>query len=194
MVETHNHGASSEGKRVHQLNLIAHPATPPSDPAFTVWASIDHAASLAAIATTNIWFGISAPAGRFRIAAPAEPERRDELWRTTCFEAFIRPLGRDGYTEWNFAPSGHWACYEFSTYRQGMVEAEVDKPPYIRTEDNLTWWTAGATITLAADVNWELGLSAVLEEQDGTKSYWALAHPSIEPDFHDPGCFTARLP
>ena len=24
---------------------------------------------------------------------------------------------------------------------------------------------------------WQLGLSAVLEEKDGTKSYWALAHP-----------------
>ena len=35
---------------------------------------------------------------------------------------------------------------------------------------------------------------AVIEEKDGTKSYWALAHPSPEPDFHNPGCFAARLP
>jgi hypothetical protein len=35
-----------------------------------------------------------------------------------------------------------------------------------------------------------LGLSAVLEEQDGTKSYWALAHPpGGKPDFHHPDCF-----
>ena len=37
-------------------------------------------------------------------------------------------------------------------------------------------------------------LSAVLEEKDGTKSYWALAHGGDKPDFHDPGCFVARLP
>src|SRR5688572_2920766 len=129
-VETRNHGASRRGTRVHQLNLIAHPATPPSDPPFKVWASVDHAASLAAVATTNIWFGISAPASRFRIPASVEPERGDQLWRTTCFEAFVRPLGADGYTEWNFAPSGQWACYEFSAYREGMVAAEVDNPPY----------------------------------------------------------------
>ncbi len=179
---------------MHQLNLVAHPATPPASPAFKVWASVDHASSLAAVATTNIWFGISAPVSRFVLPPPAEPERADQLWRTTCFEAFVRPLGEEAYAEWNFAPSGQWASYRFSAYREGMADADVDNPPYIRIEDNMTWWTLGATITLAADVNWELGLSAVLEEQDGTKSYWALAHPAPEPDFHNPGCFTARLP
>ena len=34
----------------------------------------------------------------------------------------------------------------------------------------------------------------VLEEADGTKSYWALAHPDADkPDFHDAVCFAARL-
>jgi hypothetical protein len=61
-------------------------------------------------------------------------------------------------------------------------------------EDNFTWWTVGATIAVEADAQWELGLSAVLEEKDGTKTYWALAHPSEKPDFHAPGCFVARLP
>ena len=67
-------------------------------------------------------------------------------------------------------------------------------PPYIRVEDNFTWWALGATIALPSDENWDLGLSAVLEERDGTKSYWALAHPSGKPDFHHPDCFIARLP
>jgi hypothetical protein len=177
-----------------RLNLLAHPVAPPADPQFKVWASVEHAASLAASATTNIWFGVGAPASRFLIAEPGEPERTDELWRTTCFEAFVRPIGQEAYSEWNFAPSGRWAAYSFSAYRQDMVDADVDNPPYIRMEDNLTWWTFGATIVLEADINWELGLSAVIEEKDGTKSYWALAHPSPEPDFHNPGCFAARLP
>ena len=177
-----------------QLNLVPHPATPPSKPDFKVWASVDHAASLAAVATTNIWFGVGAPAGRFVIAEAAEPDRTNELWKTTCFEAFLRPLAEETYTEWNFAPSGQWAAYDFASYREGMSEAEVDNPPYIRMEDNLTWWTLGATIAIPADTNWELGLSVVLEEKDGTKSYWALAHPREKPDFHDPGCFAARLP
>ena len=38
-----------------------------------------------------------------------------------------------------------------------------------------------------------LFLAAVLEEADGAKSWWALAHPSGTPDFHAPDCFAARL-
>jgi len=40
----------------------------------------------------------------------------------------------------------------------------------------------------------KLGLSAVIEEIDGTKSYWALAHPPGKPDFHHPDCFALTLP
>lgn len=177
-----------------QFNLVPHPSTPPKDPQFKVWASLDHAASLAAVATTNIWFGVSAPASRFAIPEQVEPRRRDELWKTTCFEVFLRALGEEAYREWNFAPSGEWASYEFSSYRKDMKAAEVDTPPYVRMEDNFTWWALGASIAVPADSNWELGLSAVLEEKDGTKSYWALAHPGDKPDFHAPGCFAAQLP
>jgi hypothetical protein len=178
-----------------QFNLAPHPACRPSDPPFKLWVNVEHAASLAAVATTNIWFGVGAPPNRFVIAPPsAEPERTDDLWKTTCFEAFVRPLGGQAYTEWNFAPSGDWAAYDFTGYREGMTAAEVGAPPYIRVEDNFTWWALSATIAIPADTNWELGLSAVLEEQDGTKSYWALAHGSDKPDFHSPDCFVAKLP
>jgi hypothetical protein len=177
-----------------QLNLVPHPSTSPASPDFKVWATVEHAASLAAVATTNIWFGVGAPAERFAIPESVEPSRADELWKTTCFEAFLRALGEGAYREWNFAPSGQWAAYDFSGYRENMAPAEVDAPPYVRMEDNFTWWALGATIAVPADTKWQLGLSAVLEEKDGTKSYWALAHPAGKPDFHDPGCFVAHLP
>lgn len=176
-----------------QFNLIPHPATPAAEPPFKVWASVDHAASLGAVATTNIWFGVGAPAERFMIAKIAEPSRTDDLWQTTCFEAFLRPSGEESYREWNFAPSGQWAAYDFHRYREGMTLAEIQSPPYIRMEDNFTWWALGATIAIEAGTSWELGLSAVLEEEDGTKSYWALAHPAEKPDFHHPDCFVAHL-
>ena len=176
-----------------QLNLVPHPATPPADPAFKVWAIIDHAASFGAMATTNIWFGVGAPAARFVLPEVAEG-RADELWQATCFEAFLQAGDEDAYREWNFAPSGQWAAYDFTGYREGMEQADVGAPPYIRVEDNLTWWALGATIAVEAGPAWQLGLSAVLEELDGTKSYWALAHPAGErADFHHADCFAARL-
>lgn len=176
-----------------QFNLVPHPAAPPADPMFKVWANVDHAGLLGAVASTNIWFGVGAAADRF-VPLPSEAARVDGLWQTTCFEAFVRPVGGESYQEWNFAPSGEWAAYDFDSYREGMKAAEVESPPYVRTEDNLTWWGVGATIALDAETQWELALSAVLEERDGTKSYWALAHPpGDQPDFHHSDCFAARL-
>jgi hypothetical protein len=177
-----------------QFNLVPHPSTLPGGPPFEVWARVEHAASLGAVATTNIWFGVSAPADRFVIPPLTEPWRADELWRTTCFEAFFGAAGSRTYREWNFAPRGNWAAYDFSACREGMAPADVPSPPYIRMEDNFTWWTVGATIAVDAEPKWELGLSAVLEEQDGIKSYWALAHSSEKPDFHARDCFIAKLP
>lgn len=176
-----------------QLNLYPHPSAPPADPPFKLWATVDHAGALGPVATTNVWFGIGAPASRFVVPEGENEKRVDELWRTTCFEAFLRPAGDRAYREWNFAPSGEWASYDFTAYREGMTPADIAAPPYIRVEDNLTWWALGATIAVPADRQWDLGLSAVIEEKDGTKSYWALAHPSPKPDFHDPGCFVGRL-
>lgn len=40
---------------------------------------------------------------------------------------------------------------------------------------------------------WIAGISAVIEEASGRKSYWALAHPPGPPDFHHPDCFTLEL-
>jgi len=176
-----------------QFDLVPHPTTPPAIPNLKVWVTIEHAASLAAVATTNIWFGVGAPADRFVIPEPADPVRANELWKTTCFEAFLSTSGDRSYREWNFAPSGRWAAYDFTDCREGMTEADVIQPPYIRLEDNFTWWAVGASIAVPADASWELGLSAVIEENDGTKSYWALAHPEGKPDFHARDCFIAKL-
>jgi hypothetical protein len=38
-----------------------------------------------------------------------------------------------------------------------------------------------------------LGLAAVIERADDGLSYWALAHPSERPDFHDPAGFVLTI-
>ena len=178
-----------------QFDLLSHPDCKPSGEPFKLWGSVEHSAAFGATATLNIWFGIDSPISRFIVpAASSEPARRDELWAATCFEAFLAEEGEDGYREWNFAPSGDWAAYDFSDYRDGMNRPDV-AAPYIRLEDNFTWWALGATIAVPSRRHWRLGLSVVLEEEDGTKSYWALAHPpSGKPDFHHRDCFAAKLP
>ena len=176
-----------------RFELLPHPAAAPAQ-TLDMWASAERSAAFGETATLNLWFGVRAPMARFVVPAPAaEAQRKDDLWRSTCFEIFLKEAGQESYQEWNFSPSGDWAAYDFESEREGMRPADVTAPPYIRVEDNLTWWGLGATLSIPADAHFQLALSAVIEETDGRRSYFALHHPSGQPDFHHPDCFTARL-
>lgn len=121
--------------------------------------------------------------------------RADELWRTTCFELFLRPKGGERYVELNLSPSERWSAYDFSSHRDGMEDRPVSREPdcTMRIGSNFAIFDAaiprGALPSVPADANF----AAVIEEQGGTVSYWAIAHPLAKPDFHDPACFAAEL-
>ena len=120
----------------------------------------------------------------------------DELWRHTCFEAFVG--AGVAYYEFNFAPSRHWAAYQFSSYRSGMrVASEIDAPQ-IAAAWSHERYTLHASLEmdqllLSRETTLRLGLSAVIEENNGQRSYWALAHPPGKADFHHSDCFTVEL-
>lgn len=133
--------------------------------------------------------------GALVLPAPAEPLRSDELWRHTCCEAFLREAEGEAYREFNFSPSTRWAAYRFDAYRAGMRPAAEIAAPEIAVEtcdDTLVLGVALRVPELAAGAR--LGLSAVIEEAGGRKSYWALAHPPGKPDFHHSDCFALELP
>lgn len=163
------------------MQLLRHPATP------------SNAIQKVAVAAERqddklrLRYDLDGAHRRLRSQAGA-PVRTDELWRHTCFEAFVMGEGRNAYREFNFAPSGAWAAYDFDDRRAGMREAEA--APAVRWEDGVL--QAEVVVSIAGD--WRLNLTAVIEEIDGTKSYWALAHPDGPPDFHDPACFVLDLP
>jgi hypothetical protein len=120
--------------------------------------------------------------------------RADELWQHTCFEAFARPSAGPGYYEFNFSPSTQWAAYQFGGYRSGMRVATEISAPRIEVR------SSAETYTLQAELEFDglssplrLGLAAVLEETNGRKSYWALAHPPGKADFHHSDCFTLEF-
>lgn len=135
-----------------------------------------------------------------RLPSAAAAARADELWRHTCFEAFVRAAPSTAYYEFNFAPSTQWAAYRFGAYRSEMSAATEVGAPRIETRlgDGLYTLEAvldlDATPMLPSDVHWRLGLSAVVEEASGRKSYWALAHPPGKADFHHADGFAHDLP
>ena len=125
--------------------------------------------------------------------------RADKLWRTTCFEAFVRePQGR-GYYELNFSPSTQWAAYMFADYRTGMSVVRDIASPDIEVGSKSDRYVLQALLRLdglpglSSDATWRLGLAAVIEEKSGRMSHWALAHPPGKADFHHPDCFAHEL-
>jgi len=166
------------------VTLKPHPMTPPEP----VWSVEVHVERDGAI----LWlrFVVDGEVDELQWAPEASPGRADELWKHTCFEAFVRTP--HGYVEYNLSPSSQWATYRFDGYRQGMRRAD---------EAATVLGLDGASDMVALEAHIELppqagalGLSAVIEAADGHKSYWALAHPSDKPDFHHPESFVLELP
>ena len=137
------------------------------------------------------------PGDTFEIWLPdkAPSEFRDELWQHTCFEVFVMPREGPKYMEVNLSPSTEWAAYQFDDYRDGMRPASIEPAKIVSTRPkNRFELSAAIEIPDWADVPWRVNLTAVIEEKDGRKSYWALAHPDGPPDFHNRDCFVAHLP
>ena len=127
---------------------------------------------------------------------PAKPAPADELWRTTCFEAFLKPEGGAAYIELNFAPSTRWAAYHFTHYREGMTPLAIT-PPRIALRRDADAIQLDVGVDLAAQLPpgpCRMAVTAVIEETGGVRSYWGLAHPGGRPDFHHAAGFAAMLP
>ena len=172
--------------------LLPHPTTP-SKAVTAIEVAInrlDSRLTLRYTATGNI--------DALDIPPPTGPDRTDELWRRTCFELFLQSAGELDYREFNFAPSRQWAAYVFDDYRRGMHSLELADAPRIEIDVTPQMLTQTVSLSFAGtfkdDSSLLAGLSAVIRKKDGSVSYWALAHPAANPDFHARGSFTFALP
>ena len=135
---------------------------------------------------------VTGKTGALALPRLTAPVRADELWRHTCFEAFVRAGA--GYYEFNFAPSTQWAAYQFAGTRNGMRAANEVAAPRIELRSYGASFQLRVSLDLPDDAAGRLGLAAVIEEANGRLSYWALAHPPGKPDFHHSDCFALELP
>lgn len=126
----------------------------------------------------------------------AKPERRDGLWQATCFEIFLRAGDAPAYREFNFSPSSEWAAYGLADYRDGLEDLPLSSSPAIVTSEQERSFLLNAVLPPDAlpGEGADVGLTAVIVEAGNVKSYWALAHPPGQPDFHHAACFAASLP
>lgn len=192
--------------RFTDLPLVCHPGTTPgtqperSAPLTSIMVS----GALDAKGLLTLDYRLHGNLQRIRMPAVAggkarSAARRDELWRHTCLELFARAGNSPRYLEFNFSPDGHWAAYEFDAYRSGQrnlaasrctveLQQEAERDLLVRVGIEVPAMAAGAGVA-----TWQLGLAAVIEAGSGQHSYWALAHPRDQPDFHDAAGFCGSL-
>ena len=122
-----------------------------------------------------------------KVPEPALGTRKDNLWKTTCFEIFWQPIGQPGYVEFNLSPSSRWASYDFDSFREGMRDAPVDAITVTcsHSDEELV---LRASIAANLPTPAQVALNAIVEHLDGNLQFWALAFPPGKPEFHSEAC------
>jgi hypothetical protein len=132
-------------------------------------------------------FELHAPLAHLRVPPPASPVRRDGLWQHLCGELFVAAAG-PRYGEFNFSPSGEWAAYVFDGWRRQQAPAELGVEPRVtvtRHDAGVLQWGAEFLLpAIVAGAPSRVAPCAVVEGDNGERTYWALAHGAPQPDFH----------
>jgi len=131
--------------------------------------------------------------GRVCVPAPRPARIAERLWQHTCCEIFIARRGAPGYREFNLSPSGEWAAYDFARYREGRLLDDSSWSPGIVVCHAPGTLQLSASIPVFPAATLVIGLAAVIEENSGALSYWALRHAPGKPDFHHPCGFILEL-
>ena len=139
----------------------------------------------------RVQYSIEGDLSRLRIAPPRPPRLAERLWQHSCCELFVARQGMSAYHEFNFSPSGEWAAYAFTDYRQGGPLAVQDPGIVVRAAAQKL--ELAASVDAGVDGNLLLGLCAVIEDEHGGLSYWALRHAPGKPDFHHRDSFALEL-
>jgi len=117
------------------------------------------------------------------------PARKDELWKSTCFELFLGITNSPQYWEFNFSPSGEWNVYRMDAYRRiGFREETSIQRLQLEIQNEADGFVLNATVDLNPVFQQsqllDVGIAAIIQTNDGNATYWALNHSAPYADFH----------
>ena len=127
-----------------------------------------------------------------------QPLRRAELWKESCFEFFLAIPNQPQYWEFNMSPSGDWNIYYMDAYRRvGFREETLFQGLQFSAQRAPGGVIVNATVDLLpilpSEIPAQLGITSVIQTRDGHETYWALAHPNPQADFHLRDSFIIQL-
>jgi len=144
----------------------------------------------------DLLFTLEGGLARLRLPPALEPAPGNDLWRSTCFEAFAMAQG-PGYCELNVTPAHAWALYRFSGYRHSAGAIGSSVAPNIVSSRRHDVYELHVTAELGRWVDpaarWRLALTAVIEDAAGRVSYWSARHAPGKPDFHHRDALAVEL-
>ena len=126
---------------------------------------------------------------------PYKLKRADELWKATCFELMLANED-ELYYELNFSPSLGWNFYALESYRFEPKELEYFEEPSIFVEKKENLFRIILELE-STGFNFEIfthyNLATILLNKQNERTFWAIKHLKIQPDFHDRDSFLEIL-
>ena len=126
------------------------------------------------------------------------PSRMDDLWEATCFEFFIAIPNQPEYWEFNMSPSEDWNIYKMDAYRRVGFREEIaftQLPFLLEVRDDILILDISVDLSPILEIEQEVqvGITAIVQTVDRNESYWALAHPGTNADFHSRESFSLKV-
>ncbi len=153
----------------------------------------------------SLLYGVKGAIDNILLPEPSIPTRQDDLWQATCFEFFFALPDAPDYWEANLSPSGAWNLYHMDAYRRigFRQETAIQQLPFefrkldARGPIDIYMYLLEASLNLSpmlpASQKLLVSITAIIQTLDGNETYWALAHPGPQADFHLRESFTIRL-
>jgi len=132
----------------------------------------------------HLTFKVSGDLENYKLPKTKKAERKDELWRESCFELFLATEKEKVYYEFNFSPTLAWNVYRLEHYR--TEPKAIDEVELVEFEVKRTKKTLLVEITLDVQrlqFNSYNLATIVLNKQD-EREFWSLKAKVDTPDFH----------
>jgi len=132
----------------------------------------------------HLTFKLSGDLENYKLPKTKKEERKNELWKESCFELFLATEEEEAYYEFNFSSTLAWNAYRLEHYRaepKTIDEVELVKFEMKQTKETFFIEIILDVQTLKFDT---YNLATILLNKQDKREFWSLKAKGDTPDFH----------